>query len=92
MVNIAEDDDSGCETKRTQVSQNSKLFTSRLENARRSKYVFKIKNIESANAEHCKFKVNSGNSARTFFQGHIYTQSSYYTIYMILTEYVLNFL
>ena len=54
MVNITEDDDSGCEPKRKRVSQKSKLFKSRLENARRSKHVFKIRNIESVNTEHCK--------------------------------------
>ena len=76
MVNIVEDDDSGCEPKRKRVPQKSKLFTSRLENARRSKHVFKIRNIESVNAEHCKFEVGSGNSARTFYQVHICTQPS----------------
>ena len=76
MVNIVEDDDSSCEPKCKRVPQKSKLFTSRLENARRSKHVFKIRNIESVNAEHCKFEVGSGNSARTFYQVHICTQPS----------------
>ena len=35
MVNIVEDDDSGCEPKRKQVPKKSKLFISRLVNARR---------------------------------------------------------
>ena len=67
MVNIVEDDDSGCEPKRKRPLQKYKVFTSRLENARRSKHVFKRKKIESVNAEHCKFEVRSGNSARTFY-------------------------
>ena len=75
-VNIVEDDDSSCEPKRKRVPQKSKLFTSRLENARRSKHVFKIRNIELVNAEHCKFEVGSGNFARTFYQVHICTQPS----------------
>ena len=70
MVNIVEDDDSGCESKRKRVLQKNKLFTSQLENARRSKHVFKTRNMEPVNAEHCKFKVGSGNSARTFYQVH----------------------
>ena len=45
MVNIVEDDGSGCETKHKQGPQKSKLFTSWLENPRRSKHVFKIRNI-----------------------------------------------
>ena len=45
MVNIVEDDDSRCELKCKRVPQKSKLSTSRLENARSSKHVFKIKNI-----------------------------------------------
>ena len=73
MMNIVEDDDSVCEPKRKRVPQKSKLFTSRLENARRSKHVFKIRNIESVNAEHRKFEVGLGNSARTFYQLHICT-------------------
>ena len=48
-----------------------------LENARRSKHVFKIRKIESVNAEHCKFKVGSGNTARTFYQVHICPQPSF---------------
>ena len=75
-VNIVEYDDSGCELKRKQVPQKSKLFTSRLENARRSKHVFKKGNIESVNAEHCKFEVGSGNSAPTFYQVYICTEPS----------------
>ena len=77
MVNIVDDEDSGYEPKRKRVPQKSKLFTSRLENARRSKHVFKIRNIESVNAEHCKFEVGSGNSARRFYQVHIRTQPSF---------------
>ena len=73
MVNIVEDDDSGCEPKRKRVPQKSKLFTSRLKNARRSKHVFNIRNIELVNAEDCKLEVGSGNSARTFYQVHICT-------------------
>ena len=76
MANIIKVDDSGCEPKRKRAPQKSKLITSRLENARRSKHVFKIRNIESVNAEHCKFGVGSGNSARTFYQVHICTQPS----------------
>ena len=76
MVNIVEDDDSGCEPKRKQVPQKSKLFISRLVNARSSKHVFKIRNVESMNAENCKFEIGSGNSARTFYQVHICTQPS----------------
>ena len=74
MGNIVEDDDSGCEAMRKRVPQKGKLFTSRLQNARRSKHVFKIRNIESVNAEHCKFEVDSGNSACTFYQVYICTQ------------------
>ena len=50
MVNIVEDDDSGCEPKRKRVPQKSKISTSWLRNARRSKHVLKIGYIESANA------------------------------------------
>ena len=53
------------------VLQRSKLFTSPLENNQRSRDVLKIGKIESVNAEHCKFKVGSGNSASTFYQVHI---------------------
>ena len=74
MGNIVEDDDSGCEAMRKRVPQKGKLFTSRLENAWRSKHVFKIRTIESVNAEHCKFEVDSGNSACTFYQVCICTQ------------------
>ena len=45
MMNIVEDDDSGCEPKRKRVPQKSKIFTSLLENARRSKHVSKVRNI-----------------------------------------------
>ena len=78
MVNVVEDDESGCESKRKRVYQKSKLFTYRLENAQRSKHVLKIRNIESVNAEHCKFEVGSANSAHTFYQVHICTQPSCY--------------
>ena len=76
MVNIVEDDDSGCEPKRKRVPQKSKISTSRLRNARRSKHVLKIRYIESVNAEHCKFEVGSGKTAPTFYQVHICTQLS----------------
>ena len=76
MGNIVEYDDSGWEPKRKQVPQKNKLFTSRLVNARRSKHVFKIRCIESVNAEHCKFEVVSGSSLGTFYQVHICTQPS----------------
>ena len=56
------------------VLQRSKLFTSPLEDNQRSRDVLKIGKIESVNAEHCKFKVGSGNSASTFYQVHICTQ------------------
>ena len=70
-VNIVEDDDSGWEPKHKRVPQNSKLFTSRSENARKSKHIFEIRSIELVNAEHCKVEVGSGNSVRTFYQVHI---------------------
>ena len=59
MVNIIEDGNSGCEPKRKRVHQKNKLFTSRSENTRRSKHLFKIRNTESVNAEYCKFQVGS---------------------------------
>ena len=74
MVNIAEDGNGGCEPERKRVPQKSKLFTSLLKNAERSKNVFKIRKIESVNAKHYKFEVGSGNSARTFYQVYICTQ------------------
>ena len=58
-VNIVEDGNSGCEPKRKRIHQKNKLFTSRLEKTRRSKHIFKIRNIESVNAEYCKFQVGS---------------------------------
>ena len=63
MLKIAEDGNSGWEPKCNRVPQKSKLFKVRLENAQRSKYVFKIRKIESVNAERCRFEVGSGNSA-----------------------------
>ena len=76
MGNIVEDDDSGCEPKRKRVPQKSKISTSRLRNARRSKHVLKIRYIESVNAEHYMFEVGSGKTAPTFYQVHICTQPS----------------
>ena len=76
MGNIVEDDDSGCEPKRKRVPQKSKITTSRLRNARRSKHVLKIRYIESVNAEHYKFEVGSGKTAPSFYQVHICTQPS----------------
>ena len=76
MGNIVEDDDSGCEPKRKRVPQKSKISTSRLRNARRSKHVLKIRYIESVNAEHYKFEVGSGKTAPSFYQVHICTQPS----------------
>ena len=75
ILNIAENGNSGWEPKRNRVPQKSKLFKVRLENGQRSKHVFKIRKIESVNAERCKFEVGSGNSARTFYQIHIFTHT-----------------
>ena len=43
MMNIVEDDDSGCEPKGKRVPQKSKIFTSLLENAVMSKHVSKVR-------------------------------------------------
>ena len=75
ILNIAENGNSGWEPKRNRVPQKSKLLKVRLENGQRSKHVFKIRKVESVNAERCKFEVGSGNSARTFYQVHIFTHT-----------------
>ena len=77
MVDIVEDDSSGCEPKRKCVPQKSKLLTSRLENAQRSKYVFRTWKIESAIVEHFKFEKGLRNSARILSSTYVYSALLY---------------